>query len=468
MAQTSGLVQRIAWFPPVVCTWVGPSAANSELLFTVFQPGDSESLLAFKGSLVKVLVAAKTAGYGVTIGHPDNSGEMETIALQSFDISPVGHAVHRDMYAVSGSSIPPDAEVVFDSALVSVSVVPDLVRPHLVVVADLPDAIPVGRNLVHLEAPGWVSDSVPVEVTPGPPVIARTLYSGRPKTRPYSFVLVANPAIETEAGAFVADSVLTDRATFQDVTAFILRNLFTLTEDVLRLGDWDAEMRLVTVHDAAVLPADASALAHEWPNTNLMETRRVRLNGFLAPYTGRADIVFVVHGSTTHDRATAWFTTDDPSQPSTNYTYDGVARTHGAYPSIPGSAAVPLNMDQTGLTPLHEFGHAAADFNNGRVIDLYVDGLSGFSVNKKARALSTDPIPANFADYDGTQFASDQNRDSIGYGSFTSFHPALIDPNNPNLMDNYWLAPGGDPQVCRLDQLTFEWLTDRLRAKLDR
>ncbi len=35
-------------------------------------------------------------------------------------------------------------------------------------------------------------------------------------------------------------------------------------------------------------------------------------------------------------------------------------------------------------------------------------------------------------------------------------------------MDNYWLAAGGNPQVCRLDGLTYAWYTDRLRAKLNR
>ena len=30
-------------------------------------------------------------------------------------------------------------------------------------------------------------------------------------------------------------------------------------------------------------------------------------------------------------------------------------------------------------------------------VDLYVDGVSGFSVNKKARTSSSNPIPTNFA-----------------------------------------------------------------------
>jgi hypothetical protein len=103
------------------------------------------------------------------------------------------------------------------------------------------------------------------------------------------------------------------------------------------------------------------------------------------------------------------------------------------------------------------------------VTDLYVDGVSGFNVNKKARTSSSNPIPTNFATYNGTIYASDQNRDGLGYPpTWTSYHPQLVDAAHPNLMDNYWLAAGGNPQVCRLDGLTYAWYTDRLRAKLNR
>ena len=109
------------------------------------------------------------------------------------------------------------------------------------------------------------------------------------------------------------------------------------------------------------------------------------------------------------------------------FTYDGVNHTHGHLPSTPGSAAIPTSVDTAGLTALHEFGHASSDFNNGQVIDLYVDGLRpGFLVNKKARAQATDPVPASFATYNGTTSATDPSRDSIGYSTtWTSYHPEL-------------------------------------------
>lgn len=468
MAITTGLVQKISWGASIVCAWIGPSLSSSELLILPFKSSDSEIDLAFKRNLANLLSTAKMAGYPVRVGHPDDSGEIQHASFAEFNISPVGHAVYHDFYSVTGSVIPSDVQVVFDSATMTVSITPDLVRPHWVLINDLPASIPVGRNMVRLQSRTWTSDSVPVEVSAGARTPVRVLYSGQPKDRPYTIVFVANPGIQTEAGAFIADLVLTNRTSYHNVVGYCLRNLLTVTEDLVRQGRWDRQMRFVSIFDATLAANDANSLAHEL-SPNLMETRRTKLNAFLSLFTEVADMVFVIHGSTTHDRATAWMTTDDSSKPTTAFTYDGVARTHGHFPSIPGSAALPLNMIQTGLTPLHEFGHAASDFNNGKVTDLYVDGIGGFLINKKARARSADAIPANFATYNGTTFTSDQNRDGLGYPSnWTSFHPELIDAAHPNLMDNYWQAAGGNPQVCRLDRLTQAWFTNRLRAKITR
>jgi hypothetical protein len=38
------------------------------------------------------------------------------------------------------------------------------------------------------------------------------------------------------------------------------------------------------------------------------------------------------------------------------------------------------------MAPLHEFCHAASEFNSGKVNDLYNDMAGGFLVNKKTRA----------------------------------------------------------------------------------
>lgn len=452
----------------MVCVEVGASPASTELLFIIFGVADTEIVLSFKRNLATLLVQAKMADYPVRVVHPDSSAEISSIACGEFNISPVGHAVHNDFYSVTGSAIPADVQVVFDSAAATVTVAPDLVRPHWVFIASLPDVIPAGPNVVRLEAAGWTSDSVPVVVSAGPLVQARVLYCGQPKHRPYNIVFVANPAIQDEAGAFIADPVLTNRAGFQDIVGYCLRNLLAVTEDFLRQGDQDRQMRFFIIFDATQGVSDANSLAHELA-PNLMESRRTRLNSFVSRYVEVADMVFVIHGSTTHDRAVGWYTTDDAAGASTAYTYDGVARVHGHFPSIPGSPCVPLDMDQTGLTPIHEFGHGASDFNNGKVWDLYTDSAGGgFVINHKFRALNTDPIPANFANYNGVDFASDPIRDGLGYpAAWSSFHPAQVDATRPDLMDNYWLA-FDDPQLCRHNVLTRAWYADRLRAKLTR
>src|ERR1051325_4547897 len=417
MAVTSGFVQKISWASAFVCAQIGPDPGSSELVFVQFKAGDDAILLALKRSLVNLLAWAKTAGYPVSVAHGDASGEIVDATMNGFDISPVGNAIHRDFYSIAGDGIPSNARVVFESDTATVTVTPDFVRPHLVLIADLPSSIPAGHNTVRLQAAGFDTDAVPVWVQGGERKVVRVLYTGAAKDRPYTIAFVANPAIQTEAGAFTADPVLTNRADYHSVVAYCLRNLLTVTEDLLRQSGWDGQIRFVSVFDRTLSAVDGNALAHELP-PNLMETRRAGLNGFLLQYREVADIVLVIHGSTTHDRATAWFTTDDGAKPTGALTYDGAARTPGRFPPIPGSAALPLDMDRTGLTPLHETGHAASDFDNGRVIDLYSDGLTaGFVVNRKTRAMPTDPVPANFATYNGTVFASDPGRDGLGYPS---------------------------------------------------
>ncbi len=467
MALTAGLVQSMMWTAGIVCVGVGSSPSSVEAFFVRFSGSDTAAELAFKRNLVTVLVSAQIASYPVEVVHPDGGGEITGAGFGRLDICPVGPAIHNDFYGITGSGIPAGAQLVFETLSTTVTVTPDLVRPQWVFVAALPTAVPIGRNFVRLEVGGWVSNSVPVDVSAGPATVIRALYSGAPKSQPYTIALVANAGIETEAGSLVGDPLLTNRAGFHDAVGFCLRSLLTASEDVVRQGEWDREIRFVAIFDATLPSDDANSLVHEL-TPNVMETRRDRLTTFLSRYGERADIVLVIHASTTHDRASAWFTTD-AAQPGTPYSYDGIAHVHGHFASTPGSAALSVNMNRRGLTPLHECGHAISDFNNGRIVDLYVDGTPGaFVVNKKFRAQSADAVPPLLASYDGTNFPSDQQRDGLGYpAGWKSYHPAPIDATRPNVMDNYWLA-FDDPQRCRLDLLIHPWVRDRLRAKLMR
>jgi hypothetical protein len=135
----------------------------------------------------------------------------------------------------------------------------------------------------------------------------------------------------------------------------------------------------------------------------------------------------------------------------------------GRKTKVPGVATLSFYSFDLSHTPLHELGHAASERNNGQIIDLYHDQINSAAliINKKTGR----PIPNEFARYNTTAFLTDPSRDHIGYDqSWTSFHPELIDLATPNLMDDYWLAPG-DPIDCRFDRLTRAWLLDRLRAK---
>lgn len=387
-------------------------------------------------------------------------------------ITPVGDAVHNDFYSIVGTDIPSDAVLEFGTLVGTVSVRPAFIRPHLALVERLPSSIPLGAATLRVTSPSTTpSNTVSITVTAGPLQAVRLIQPGEAKNFPYTIVFVANPGIQSALGAtFTTDPILSNRLGYHNVVTHCFHNLFGVTEDLLRQNDIDSRMRLVSIFDPT-RPADAtSSLAHEIPSSNIMETRRSVLAPFLATFGVIADMVFVIHGSTTHTRASAWFTTDDVNRAGTPYTFDGVTRVHGHFPRIPGSATLPVSMDQSGLTTIHEFVHAASDFNNGKVTDLYNDSGdgTGFLINKRFRSVASAPLPSDFATYNGTTFPVDANRDSLSYpANWRSYHSDPIDGTRPNLMDNYWLA-SDDPQLCRLDRLTRAWFLERLDAKLSR
>lgn len=479
MATTTGLVQKVTLFGNTAgtCVFIGPLPSSVEVFLIQLQSTDTDAVRAFKNAMLTLIVSAEQAGYPVTVDHQDGSAEIERVSVGGFNISPTGPAVHGDFYSVSGSEIPSDAVIAFDSQAVIVRVTPDLVRSHWVFVKELPSAIPVGRNTVQLQAPGWSSDAVPIDVIDSPKTTVRTLYSGAPKTSPYTIVFVANPAMLGIDGTISPDPVLRDRPGFHGAVAFCLKDLFAITEDLLRRSNLDANIRLVAIFDATLAANDASALAKNYIHGDFFETRRDKLSSFLFGYFEVADVVFVLSGLDFFYTPRTWMTTDDNSRPGTRFTYDLVPDVHHRhFASIPGSVVMPLfnRFDppfDASPAALHEFGHAASDDHNGFVGDLW-DPVSNdlFHINKKWGR----PIPAIFASYELNTYASDPNRNSLGYEfTWTLYHPQLIDSTFPNIMDNFGLAPNSQdpldppgPQMCRFDKLTYAWLTDRIKAKL--
>jgi hypothetical protein len=470
MATLTGAVRLISWIgDTVVATIAAPPLADSSV-YMAFRSSDHEPLLHCKTIVVNLLVNAFISGYPVEVRYNPNR-EIEQATIGPFDISPVGLAIHGDFYSIGAADIPTDVEIVFDSDAMTVAVDPDVVRPHCVFLEALPSEIPLGRNAVYLRAPNWTSASIPIDVSAGPPQTVRTLYSGWPKHRPYTMAFAANPLIETVAGDLVIDPVMADRAGYQRAAIACVRSLLTMEEDLLRQNDWDRQMRFISIYDATLSADEDNSLAREKEDSTIMVPQSHHAEAFLARYDAKADIVFVVFRSTTHDRESAiptWdYVTSPPSR--TAFTYDGAEHVHGYYPRTPGAATILSTIGRRVMTPIHEFCHAASDYNNGRVRDLYDDQLSlSFAVNKKWRAQSTDPIPAVFATYNGVDFPSDPTRDSLGYPTdWISYHPELISPDYPNLMDNY-RGVRNSSLLCRLDRLTYAWFTDRLRAKLNR
>ncbi len=477
LAGTSGLVEAVAapaggLVPGSRATVdLAPAGAAPVQLTVSIGSADPPAIVAAKQELLACLQAAQQAGWPVTVDLPPGGTEIEAVTLGGFDVSPVGAVVQGDFFTVTGRQIPADVSVVFDSAAGTRHFSPHLVRPDWLFVAQFPHAIPAGRYTMWLASAAWSSDAVPVDVLPGPAATVRALNPGAPTAAPYTIAFVANPAYIPSpvppAGSAV-DPVVARRPPFHAGVRFCLENLLEAAEDVVR--QFDPDVRFVAVFDAAA-PEDASALLEEHPaEPTILWPRREVIQAFVAARGLAADVVFVLHGSPTYDRAAGVAATDDGAG-GIAFTYDGGPGLHGFACRLPGTVALPVGAAR-GPIALHEFCHAAADTVNGVVVDLYVDtDLPAFPaarrVNKKWRRQPADPVPPDFAEYEGTRYAADPRRDGLAYPSgWTSYHPEPLDGAQPNLMDVYGRAE--DPMRCRLDRLTRAWLGDRLRAKLSR
>ncbi len=467
MAQTTGRVIRLQWLAEIVCVWVGSSTNSATLLFLQFGASDNDFQLQTKAVLCDTLATAQAAGVAVSVGHGDNDSAITSVASLSTEIALIGPAIHGDFLSVSGTGFPDDAVVVFDVGPLQITVTPDLRRPHWLLIARLPAVLPGGPSRLSVRGSGYQSGSIPVSVSTGAPLVRRVLYSGRPASGAYTVAFAATPGRATTAGV-VSDGILSDRPAFHDHVAHCLRTLLTLDESLLRTDNMERAMRFVSIFDATRRADTDTALLAE-VDPNLLEPQRDRVGPYSRAYWERVDVLYCISASATHNRASAWWGVDDASRTAASYTYDGTARDHGLYAQRPGCIAQSTTMDTSGLTAIHEFGHAASDQDRGMVIDLYIDDTrTGFVVNKKMRAADTDPVPANFGSMNTTTYAADAARDGIGYAAgWRSFHPALQVTNRPNMMDNYWLA-GANRLQCRLDGLTFDWFHRRLSAKVGR
>ena len=288
------------------------------------------------------------------------------------------------------------------------------------------------------------------------------------KPNPFTILILSNPSLERplHSGKFVIDPVMQDQKAFTAIADYTNKNLFGeipgQAEKLLADSPHASKVRILSAFVEGFLPANSTALVAEdrIDESNMIVPRRDAAPSLLTYLEFDPDIVFFVSKSPTHDRASAWGTTDDDSRGGVSFKYDSRTLTHRFFHSILGMAA--LHTTATALTPVHEFGHAFSSYTNGFVNDLYVDGGPAF--NRKLG----HPIPQAFVNYDNTIYASDRSRDGLGYpATWRSYHSELADSRNPALMDNYWKASGGY-LASRHDKLTKAYIRDRLAAKVSR
>ncbi|MBI1916342.1 MAG: hypothetical protein HYS12_16660 [Planctomycetes bacterium] len=290
---------------------------------------------------------------------------------------------------------------------------------------------------------------------------------GPTKADPFTIVIVANPALEApwHSGTFVVDPITGNEPSFDLCAQYIQDALFgnLPNQREVFLGDpvIEPHVRLVSLFVPGLLAEDANALVAQDGVSNLLVARRSVFVPFLTRYALQADVAYAVSASDLHDRASAWFTSDDDARPGAPFTLDGVTRYHRHFNLIPGTVAIHRNSRS--LTAVHEFGHALSSYTNGSVVDLYVDSSAGLN-NKRGR-----PIPPDFANYSGISMATDAARDGLGYpAGWQSYHCELIDATLPAIMDNYWLAASGVPEHCLHDRITRQFLRERLLARISR
>lgn len=450
---------------------VGPTPDDASLLTLVLNVADPVAVLGMKRMLLSLLTKACSHGFAVEAVTQAGSAEITSVATAGLEIAPNDQPVHEDFFAVTGNGFPQDAQLVFDSDTATVIITPDLVRPHLLLITSLSTAVPVGWNDLTVASSAGVSAPFPVDVSAEPRYIKRVFTAGTPKDYPFTLAVVANGAIDRDGSVdLYSDPILGDRAGYHDIVNYAMKNIFAVDEDFLRPDDRDAEMRIVSVFDEDLQNDVDNCLCQEdagtatTPGSTVMFAVSERVNVFLLGYHEVADLCIAFHGSPTHTRGSANRCSDDYTRGTPlPFTYDGVGYFHHQFRAVPGTTAISVNNLTTKMTAIHELGHAASEDNNGRVRDLYQDQTyPELTINKKWRSASTDPVPEDFAEYNGSTYTSDQLRDSLGYPStWVTYHCRLKAPAAPNLMDSYTPA-------SRFDRLTYAWYKDRIRVNLNR
>jgi len=452
--------------------YVGPAQDDVDVAILYLFSDDTLAEGVMKISMLKLLQRACAYGFEVSVTTPNDSSKITYVQAGPYEIAPNDQPVHNDFFCVMGKDFPDDAELVFDSTTTTVTVTPDLVRPHMIFLASLPDTIPTGWNEVYVTSSSGDSDAFPVDVSDKDRYVKRVFCSGAPKPYPFTLGIAANGVIDKDGTIdLYADPILGNRTDYHDIVDYAINNIFNVNETFLRQNDRDDEIRLFSIFDDSMEVLEENCLCQEDPGTTIMYAVKERVNEFMEQFDETVDQCIAFHGSTTNTRGSASRGIDDDSRGTPEaFTYDGTEYSHHPFAETPGATAIYVNNSTAKMTAIHELGHCCSEGSNGRVRDLYQDNTyTTFTVNKKWRADPSDPIPTDFANYNGTTYQSDPVRDGIGYPStWVTYHCELTDDTVPDLMDDYTTASTSDRYKCRFDKLTSAWYTDRIRVKLDR
>jgi hypothetical protein len=298
------------------------------------------------------------------------------------------------------------------------------------------------------------------------------------KPNPFTVCIIANRLLEAPAGSatYVVDPITANKPAFDVCSKYIVESLFgalpSQTEGVLKDPAIAPHVRIVSIvesstPDPAAPDRDMQSFVAQDGASFLLIARRTQIRDYLLKVYGKTvDIAYAVSGSTTHNRASAWFATDDPPS-GVPFILDGTSLVHCYNTLIPGTVAI--HQSASSLTAPHEFGHALSSYQNGMVVDLYVDNNAAVNC-KRGR-----PIVSPFRVYQAHTLLSDMTRSCIGYPTnWTSYHCERNGappggPDLPAIMDNYYLAcTGHTSEECENDAITRHFLRDRLLAKIGR
>lgn len=298
-------------------------------------------------------------------------------------------------------------------------------------------------------------------------------------------------------GTFVRDPIIEKERNFDLFAQGVSRILRAFMEnELLGLPKILGPMRLIVLYDdnlpspelqsdnalcQSLEPFDGPGfsivdiLAPRLKTETVRQYVRRRLDSADAGPATDPDVVFVLSASEELTRSTATFSVEDPAAAGCEFqiSHDEgylITRKHAFNAVQPGVAAISIWDDRL-KTPVHEFAHAMSSFHNGPIVDEYIDGQGEyfeFRVNKKFLPTAGMPVPKTFTHYglwNGSSF------------QLSEYFSDRASRDKPEDWRSYSASRSEDQEACimdiahhgyRYDKLLFDFMYDRLMAKLRR